>query len=392
MKRLIFPFAAIVLTCAMAFSQAAPCRGAGMPAAAGTSDSPLLSQGPVPDLPPAGSLFQPPPPPPPPSIPNISPGLPEVPEVPIKPLTAEKEPETTATPTALSTTISPLPLAPPPIFIPQPPPPITNFPQSPTIKTTAPTIAMPTAGFSSPLAPTPTAPSQQKLNGLHPVVAENIRQLMRAIMPFRELPGSPQNTLLLRKVLNIGPLSADLMGIVRFPRIHLFQASPNETVVRDRSFGAFEYRHFGEFQTRLNGWIKPVSTNIHFDLQFKGRGLRKTNIKGAVTADGPLSGNLAIAGSDSEGRAWTIQIGLQSLLINDDGYPSGGGIQFSGTDPTGRRGAKSVVFPMPIAELPEKAGGHRGRRSNASPVNPAAHVSHRGDRNRRSQQDSQPSR
>ncbi|NLI79257.1 MAG: hypothetical protein GX442_22785 [Candidatus Riflebacteria bacterium] len=217
-----------------------------------------------------------------------------------------------------------------------------------------PMVIIPTAPGIPPSVPT---------DGILPEAAANLRRFTRAVSAFRDLPLTPRNAALLRRILNIAPLACKLIGLVPYPLPHWFQAASTETVIRDRSFSAYEYRHFGQFQTRLDGWIKPVSTNLHLDLRFDGRGRRSLGIKGAVSIDGPLSGTLNLSGTDRVGRPWTIQITMDGLLLNDDGYPSGGSLQISGNDPLQHQYTRAVTFPLPVLAPPEKPRDRRSRRS-----------------------------
>ncbi len=218
--------------------------------------------------------------------------------------------------------------------------------------------------FSVPLLPSapgipPVVPSQ----GLLPEAANNLRRFTRAVHALRELPLNPHSSPLIRQILLIPPLATRLVGLVPFPLPHWYQTSPVENVVRDRSFSAFEYRNFGQFQTRLNGWIRPVSTNVHVDLRFDGRGRRDLGLKGAVSRTGPLTGELVFFGTDRVGRAWTLQIVMHDLLVNDDGYPSGGTLRITGSDPMQRLVTRGVTFPQPILEPPLNPRDRRHRRS-----------------------------
>ncbi|RCK79929.1 MAG: hypothetical protein OZSIB_3798 [Candidatus Ozemobacter sibiricus] len=205
----------------------------------------------------------------------------------------------------------------------------------------------------------PTVPS----HGLLPEAAANLRRFTRAVSALRDLPQNPHSAPLIRQILRIPALATRLVGLVPFPLPHWYQTSPDEIVVRDRSFNAYEYRHFGQFQTRLNGWIRPISTNVHVDLRFDGRGRRDLGLKGVVSRQGPLTGTLHFTGTDRVGRAWTLQIIMEGLLVNDDGYPSGGTLRITGTDPLQRMATRSVTFPQPILEAPTNPRDRRTRRS-----------------------------
>lgn len=210
----------------------------------------------------------------------------------------------------------------------------------------------------------PTVPS----HGLLPEAAANLRRFTRAVSALRDLPQNPHSAPLIRQILRIPALATRLVGLVPFPLPHWYQTSPDEIVVRDRSFNAYEYRHFGQFQTRLNGWIRPISTNIHVDLRFDGRGRRDLGLKGVVSRQGPLTGTLHFTGTDRMGRAWTLQIAMEGLLVNDDGYPSGGTLHITGTDPLQRAATRRVTFPQPILEAPLNPRDRRNRRSRQESV------------------------
>ena len=119
---------------------------------------------------------------------------------------------------------------------------------------------------------------------------------------LRELPEKPENDVLLRKVLDIGNQACRLGTLPHFPILPRFTARTDDTMVRNRSHGTYEYRKFGAFQTRLDGWIRPVSRFVHGNLHFVGRGRSSVLITGVITRGADLDADLEIQAGDAFGR------------------------------------------------------------------------------------------
>ncbi|MBF0502065.1 MAG: hypothetical protein HQM09_18135 [Candidatus Riflebacteria bacterium] len=243
-------------------------------------------------------------------------------------------------------------MSPPPMY----PPGATSLTPPPTAPGNMP------AGLPSPTIPgisgAPGAtPGMKERKKLDPHAAEIMRQIIRGLLVPRDLPQNPQDDAQLRKILDSGTQVCRLLGLAPFPLLPRFQMRVGEPVLRDRSYGAFEYRQFGAFQTRLNGWVKPVSGFVHFDMSFIGGGHRRVFVKGVLNTIGAVTATLDIEGYDAYGRRWQLRVQSSDMLIRDDGLPAGGKLLVSGTDPANRALQFEVMFPIeetvPIKPLPE---------------------------------------
>lgn len=352
-----------------------------------TPDVPLLSQQAPTDMP--AALV---PPPPPPSLP-----LP----TPVQPPPA---PEPPAPPTAPMAEAAPAALTPPvvPASLEPPAPPQTGFalPSSAVLNTPAPApmpsplmpppppsagdLSVPSSpGYSAPMAapssvnfpsapvvPTIAEPSQSPLSsGLQKVDArlvKTLKHLIRGIAATRELPDQPANDGALRRMLGTGIDLAGILGMAKFPVLPRFQARADETVVRNRSFDAWEYRFFGAFQTRLNGWVKPQALEVRADLKFDGRRKSWTRVTAVLTRVGQMTGRFTVQGTDAWGRIWNFAVEMQNLQLRDDGLPASGNIKISGGDPMQKSMSLSLRFPCEVIGEPQPPVDKRKKENRVS--------------------------
>jgi len=174
-----------------------------------------------------------------------------------------------------------------------------------------------------------------------------VRRLSRSLAALRRLVDEPRSNEALGQVLTTGKSCAALLGLGAFPVMPRFEARADETVVRDRSYDAWEYRKYGAFQTRLDGRIRPVAGHIHADLAFRARGRSGVVIRGSMTQTGVLDGKLTVEGFDAWGRPWKMLLQMDGLILRDDGLPSGGTISLTGSDPSGASRSGHLTFPVP---------------------------------------------
>ncbi|MBI3037534.1 hypothetical protein HYY75_00585 [bacterium] len=259
----------------------------------GLDNSPMLSE----QTPGGGIQF-----PPPPSIPgNVTPEFPLQPSLTPNPIPAPPVPPPVLPPSGSpSVPASPIPAVP---QIPQQPlylPPVNVGPS-----------------FQQNLPPIPgvSLPAPAKPRGLGREETNYIRQLIAGICILRKIPLDPKNENYLGKLLETPHRACRLLGLAHFPILPRFYLRHDETTMRDKSFQAYEYRKFGAFQTRLDGWIKPVAFYIHFDLLFNGRVNSFAHFSGNLTCDGPLTGTISVKGRDAYARVWKLQYTLKELLI-----------------------------------------------------------------------------
>ena len=349
------------------FAAAAFAQASDSAPVAPTPDVPLLSQQAPTDIPPA---LVPPPPPTPGQLPLPTPvqppPVPDQPTPPTAPMAEANPPALTppAVPAALEppappqtgfalpssagmTSSAPAPMPSP--LMPPPPPPMGDL-SVPSV----PGYAAPSsAGFpSAPVVPTIAEPSQSPMtSGLQKVdarLAKTLKHLIRGIAAVRELPDQPANDGALRRMLGTGSDLTGMLGMAKFPVLPRFQARADETVVRNRSFDAWEYRFFGAFQTRLNGWVKPQALEVRADLKFDGRRKSWTRVTAVVTRVGQMTGRFTVQGSDAWGRIWNFAVEMQNLQLRDDGLPASGNIKISGGDPMQKSMSLSLRFPCDV--------------------------------------------
>lgn len=313
-----------------------------------TSDAPLLSNDslpPAPPLPVTGSL------PPVSTLPGIAATVSAPVAAPPSP-TSFQPPVTAVMPPPPA---SPIEAQPAPAVL---PPPVPSLPTSP--------LPVLPEGLSLPAAPAAGSQENQAIT-LTPEQAAVIRKLSQSLVALRHLADDPRSNEALGKVLNTGKSCAAILGLGAFPVMPRFTARSDETVVRDRSYDSWEYRKYGAFQTRLDGRIRPVAGHLHVDLTFRARGRSGVVIRGSITLAGMLDGSLAVEGYDAWGRPWKMALRLDSLLLRDDGLPSGGMLALSGSDPSGASRAGHLKFPIAdptpqSAQKERRRPEHRGRR------------------------------
>lgn len=235
--------------------------------------------------------------------------------------------------------MQPFTLTPPP-----PPPPIVpardNVPES--------------AMFSQPWAPVMASRNERALAVLAPATANFVKRIMRSLKTCRTIVDKPESQVELRRLLNTGRIGAEMLGLAyRFPIPSKFSVSYNDRVLRDRSFAASEYRNFGDFDLRLNGWVKPIQTAVYTDLIFDGRSRRRVHFRSQFTRTGALTGFFYAYHWDVYGNCWKIQGSLDNIFVRDDGLPSGGDLKIYGADPSGRVMQIDVSFPVKVQGEPE---------------------------------------
>lgn len=182
---------------------------------------------------------------------------------------------------------------------------------------------------------------------------EKVKQLMRSIYTFRTVVDKPESGEHLRRIQNLGRICSELLQLHRYPVPSRFVPSHSDRVMRDRSYEAVEYRHFGDFDQRLNGWVKPIDTAVYIDLIFDGRGKRRTHVRAQVTRNGTLDGHFYAYGWDKYGRQWKLQGTMSNLLSFDNGLPYSGDIKIFGADPTGKSMALALEFPVKVLGIAE---------------------------------------
>ena len=280
-------FAAFLLICFFAISAAGNVFAQN---AAPAGDAPLLSHG----------NFEPPPPPP-----GYAVSLPQM------------QPFTSAPP-------------PPPSA-----PVIDNVPES--------------AKFNQPWVPVVAPHAGRAIPVLAPETANHVKRIMRSLKTCRTIFDKPESQEELRRLLNTGRIGAEMLGLAyRFPVPSKFSVSHNDRVLRDRSFEAAEYRNFGDFDLRLNGWVKPIQTAVYTDLIFDGRSRRRVHFRSQFTRTGPLTGFFYAYHWDVYGNCWKIQGSLDNIFMRDDGLPSGGDLTIYGADASGRVMQLAVSFPVKV--------------------------------------------
>jgi hypothetical protein len=245
-------------------------------------------------------------------------------------------------------------------LIPPPPPPaytgsnstepLAGIPQPP-ILPPKPVVTPPSATFKT-LLPTTNV---KQIYGITKENATKISRLMRSLYTFREIIDKPTNGQKLRRIINIGRVCSEILGLVHFPAPTKFRVSSGDRVIRDRSYGAVEYRHFGDFDHRLNGWVKPINTAVYADLVFTSRDNRRNHIKAQLTRNGTMEGIFYAYSWDKYGRAWKLQGTIENLLCRDNGLPSIGKLELMGADPSGKTMKYSLDFPVKIINEKESS-------------------------------------
>lgn len=342
-----------------------------------TGDYPLLSEGSItPPPPPPGYSFAlpqitpvtPPPPPPPGNVGNVTaqpaealtapPQVAAPPPPPPALPQSQTQPQQNAAPASPITESASSPAADPPPFSAPPAPPV--LPPSP------PPAAPQTAGSGSADVPdsarfnqqfVASAPAGQRVMQLITAdLANQIKRLLRSLKTMRTIIDKPESAEELRRIQLTGRVCADLLGLKGFPVPSRFVASSNDKVLRDRSHDAVEYRFYGDFDNRLNGWIKPIKTAVYVDLVFDGRSRRRTHVRAQFTRTGTMTGSFYAYSWDAFGNPWKMQGSLENLFVHDDGLPAGGSLKVFGADSAGKTIGLALDFPVKIhgENVPEK--------------------------------------
>ncbi len=189
--------------------------------------------------------------------------------------------------------------------------------------------------------------------------AEEIRNIIQGVLALRVLPEKGANPTALYKVMDLGRRSSHVLNFPGWPGIPRFMPRADENTVRDRSFGAWEYRHYGSFQTRLNGWIKPTGQFLNFDLEFKARDNPTIRVLGAVSLKGALRGRIEVLGIRRDGYYLRAVLDLDGVFIRNDGYPAGGRMVISGTNLGGAAAQFPLQFPIDIRRMPKVLSEYR---------------------------------
>ena len=323
---------------------------------AGSADYPLLSQGTIaPPPPPPGYSFSLPAmepsmaPPPPPSQEEVNQAY-NPPGQPVMPVEGQIAPP--PAPASQS-----LPVA--PMFVAPPPPPVLP-PAAGQIAPPAPSVAdvsgaadVPDAARFNQNFAVKSGPEHKVMQLIDSRLAKEVKRLLHSIKTMRTIVDKPESADELRRIQLTGRVCADLFSFRGYPVPSRFAASSNDRILRDRSHDAVEYRHFGDFDNRVNGWIKPVETAIYLDLVFDGRSRRRTHIRAQFTRTGPLTGSFYAYSWDARGNPWKMQGSLENLFVHDDGLPAGGSLKIFGADPDGKTMGLALNFPVKVHGEPE---------------------------------------
>ncbi|HPT47745.1 MAG TPA: hypothetical protein PLM07_17845, partial [Candidatus Rifleibacterium sp.] len=184
-------------------------------------------------------------------------------------------------------------------------------------------------------------------------LAKEVKRLLHSLKTMRTIVDKPESADELRRIQLTGRVCADIFGFRGYPVPSRFAASSNDRIMRDRSHDAVEYRHFGDFDNRVNGWIKPIETAIYLDLVFDGRSRRRTHIRAQFTRTGPLTGSFYAYSWDARGNPWKMQGSLENLFVHDDGLPAGGSLKMFGADPSGKTMGLALNFPVKVYGEPD---------------------------------------
>lgn len=246
-------------------------------------------------------------------------------------------------------------------FVPPPPPPGYSVNLPPMEPFTAPPppppappepVAAPSQGIApEPVRPAMSAPLHMQL--ISPELAKHVARLMSSIKTYRTVVDAPESDVQLRRILNTARICSDMLGLQRFPVPSKFVVGPRDRVLRDRSHKAVEYRFFGDFDNRLNGWIKPIETAVYIDLIFDGKSRRRNHIRAQITRTGPVTGYFYAYSWDAFGNQWKLQGSLDNVFVRDNGMPSGGELKVFGADPHGHVMKLELSFPVKVAGEPE---------------------------------------
>lgn len=245
------------------------------------------------------------------------------------------------------------PPPPPPGYAVNLPPmePFTAAPPPPPAPPAAP--ALPVEEKQLPVQPPVVNPSQMQL--INPDLAKHVARLMSSVKTFRTIIDSPESDVQLRRILNTARICSDMLGLQKFPVASRFVVGPRDRVLRDRSHKAVEYRFFGDFDNRLNGWVKPIETAVYIDLIFDGKSRRRNHVRAQITRTGPVTGYFYAYSWDAFGNQWKLQGSFDNIFVRDDGMPSGGELKVFGADPYGNVMKLELSFPVKVLGEPEPA-------------------------------------
>lgn len=179
-------------------------------------------------------------------------------------------------------------------------------------------------------------------------MADNLIRFMRSINSLRNLNQDPTNEARLRHIFDIGHISSEMLGLLRYPPITRFVAGHRDSMTYyDRAEGRVEYRQYGGFDNRLTGLVKHRGRNdIYLDLAFQGRGRRRNHIRAEVSRSGTWEATFYAYGWDRYGHLWKIQGKVENVFVHSDGMPTGGTITLQGADPRGT--AVELIFEFPV--------------------------------------------
>jgi hypothetical protein len=193
-----------------------------------------------------------------------------------------------------------------------------------------------------------SAPEQRSMQLITAGLAGQLKRLLLSLKTMRSIVEKPESGDELRRIQLTGRICADLLELKGFPVPSRFVASGNDRVLRDRSHEAVEYRHFGDFDNRVNGWIKPIKTALYVDLVFDGRSRRRTHVRAQFSRTGPLTGSFYAYSWDAFGNPWKMQGSMENLFVHDDGLPAGGSLKVYGADPAGKTMGLALDFPVKV--------------------------------------------
>ncbi|MFZ5951783.1 MAG: hypothetical protein ACOYXC_13820 [Candidatus Rifleibacteriota bacterium] len=229
-------------------------------------------------------------------------------------------------------------------------------PSSPSLPNEQPAAQMPVppVEVGQPAAPAPARTQEVKVvQAISKELYEQVKHMMRSIYTFRSIVDQPESGEHLRRIQNLSRICSEMLELHRYPVPSRFVPSHSDKVLRDRSYEAVEYRHFGDFDQRINGWIKPIDSAIYIDLVFDGRGRRRTHVRAQVTRNGTFEGHFYAYGWDKFGRVWKLQGTMSNLLSFDNGLPYSGEVKIFGADPTGKTMALQLQFPVKVQGIAE---------------------------------------
>ncbi|MBF0544908.1 MAG: hypothetical protein HQM08_10765 [Candidatus Riflebacteria bacterium] len=181
---------------------------------------------------------------------------------------------------------------------------------------------------------------------LSPSLKHALISIFSTIHGIRDISQSPSDREIFQKLVHLGENCSKLFGFKNFPRMPDFFVKKNEKVIRDRSFGSFEYRHFGEFQVWLDGKIEPLGGFIKLNFQFDSGDSNFLIIKGNLKEKGILTGLIEVEAKASNKNHWIVSLKMNDILLDEDYLPSGGAFKLSLTDSLGKISIIERNFPI----------------------------------------------